>query len=86
MSKLIIETKFGKAYKDSIEDFMAGSEGKKLKGKVNLIFTSPPYPLVSPKKYGNKQGEEYLQWVLDGVLKDLAEDEPKKPVLALPAP
>ena len=23
---------------------------------------------------------------LDGVLKDLAEDEPKKPVLALPAP
>ena len=86
MPKLMIETKLGKAYNSSIEDFMSSAEGKKLKGKVNLIFTSPPYPLVSPKKYGNKQGEEYLQWVLDGVLKDLAEDEPKKPVLALPAP
>ena len=44
---------------------MTSPEGKKLKGKVNLIFTSPPYPLVSPKKYGNKQGEEYLKWVAE---------------------
>ncbi len=65
MSKLMIETKYGKAYNDSIEDFLKGAEGKKLKGKVNLIFTSPPYPLVSPKKYGNKQGEEYLNWIAD---------------------
>jgi len=65
MSKLMIETKYGKAYNDSIEDFLEGAEGKKLKGKVNLIFTSPPYPLVSPKKYGNKQGEEYLKWIAD---------------------
>ena len=65
MPKLMIETKLGKAYNSSIEDFMSSAEGKKLKGKVNLIFTSPPYPLVSPKKYGNKQGEEYLQWVAE---------------------
>ncbi len=61
----MIETKLGKAYNSSIESFMSSAEGKKLKGKVNLIFTSPPYPLVSPKKYGNKQGEEYLKWVAE---------------------
>ena len=73
MSKLMIETKYGKAYNDSIENFLKGAEGKKLKGKVNLIFTSPPYPLVSPKKYGNKQGEEYLNWIAEIAvgLKDL---------------
>lgn len=32
------------------------------KGKVNLILTSPPFPLNKKKKYGNLQGEEYLTW------------------------
>ncbi len=35
------------------------------KGRVNLAFTSPPFPLVRKKKYGNKVGEEYLQWIGD---------------------
>jgi len=77
MPKLMIETKLGKAYNSSIEDFMSSPEGKKLKGKVNLIFTSPPYPLVVPKKYGNKQGEEYLKWVAEvsvGLAELLTED------------
>ena len=72
MSIPFIETKFGKAYNQNIEEFMLGSSGKKLKGKVNLIFTSPPFPLVSPKKYGNKQGEEYLNWIAD-ISKSLSE-------------
>ena len=33
-----------------------------LKNKVNLIITSPPFPLNNKKKYGNKKGEDYLQW------------------------
>ena len=33
-----------------------------------------------------EEGIESVFKSLDGVLKDLAEDEPKKPVLALPAP
>lgn len=40
----------------SSEDF------KKLKGKINLIITSPPYPLNNKKSYGNLQGDEYLKW------------------------
>lgn len=58
-----IKTKKGEAYNASIEDFLISRKGKSLVGKVNLIFTSPPYPLVVPKKYGNKQGEEYLEWI-----------------------
>lgn len=30
---------------------------------VNLIFTSPPFPLNRAKKYGNLNGEEYLKWM-----------------------
>lgn len=33
-----------------------------LKGKVNLILTSPPYPLNNKKSYGNLAGEKYLRW------------------------
>lgn len=33
-----------------------------LRGKVQLIFTSPPFPLNTKKKYGNLQGDEYLKW------------------------
>lgn len=32
------------------------------KGKVDLILTSPPFPLNQKKAYGNEQGEEYKQW------------------------
>ena len=33
-----------------------------IKGKVQLIFTSPPFPLNQKKKYGNLNGEEYKEW------------------------
>ena len=32
-------------------------------GKVQLIFTSPPFPLNRKKRYGNKTGTEYLSWL-----------------------
>jgi site-specific DNA-methyltransferase (cytosine-N4-specific) len=62
---VFFQTTKGRAYLSSIEDFLKSPNAKKLKGKVNLIFTSPPYPLVVPKKYGNKQGEEYLNWIAE---------------------
>ena len=34
-------------------------------GTVDLIFTSPPYDIVTKKKYGNKQGEAYQDWILE---------------------
>lgn len=33
------------------------------KGKIQLILTSPPFPLKRSKKYGNKTGQEYLDWL-----------------------
>jgi DNA modification methylase len=56
-------TPIGQAFLCSIEDFLDSKKAKSLKGKVNLILTSPPYPLVIPKKYGNMKGDEYLNWM-----------------------
>lgn len=33
------------------------------KGKIDLIFTSPPFPLVRKKKYGNETGKSYIEWL-----------------------
>jgi DNA methylase len=33
------------------------------RGKINLIFTSPPFPLNEKKAYGNFKGEAYLDWI-----------------------
>ncbi len=30
---------------------------------VDLVFTSPPFPLNRKKKYGNLQGQEYVGWL-----------------------
>jgi DNA modification methylase len=62
---LVYKTKTGKCYQSSVEDFLASAEAKKYKGKINLIFTSPPFPLNRKKKYGNKQGLEYAEWLSD---------------------
>src|SRR5690606_31776304 len=35
-----------------------------LKGKVDLLITSPPFPLNNKKQYGNHQGDEYKRWFL----------------------
>jgi site-specific DNA-methyltransferase (cytosine-N4-specific) len=36
---------------------------KNFRNKINLIFTSPPFPLIEKKAYGNLNGQEYLQWL-----------------------
>lgn len=45
-----------------IEYSTESDEIAELKGKVNLILTSPPFPLNQKKKYGNKTGDDYLEW------------------------
>ncbi len=68
--KPFIETKLGKAYNSSIEDFVGSKGYKSLTGKVQLIFTSPPYILNAPKKYGNRVGSDFQEW-LSQIFKDL---------------
>lgn len=54
----------GRVYNTSIEDYLASSRAAALRGKVQLILTSPPFPLAAPKAYGNHNGEEYLNWLV----------------------
>ena len=50
-------------FQGKAEDVLASPLATKYRGKVDLIFTSPPFPLNRKKKYGNLQGEEYINWL-----------------------
>ena len=50
-------------YQSKIEEFLDSEIGRALRGQVQLVFTSPPFPLNRKKKYGNLVGEEYLAWL-----------------------
>ena len=52
----------GGYYIGKSEELIQSKPFKKLKGKVNLILTSPPYPLNAKKSYGNLSGDQYLEW------------------------
>lgn len=52
----------GGYYIGQSEQVLSSDSFESLKGKVNLILTSPPYPLNSKKSYGNLSGDEYLEW------------------------
>lgn len=82
---------------NSIELLQNDKELAKLKGKVNLIVTSPPFPLNNKKQYGNEKGEKYKDWFikLAPIFSDLLTDdgsliieignawEPERPVQSL---
>jgi site-specific DNA-methyltransferase (cytosine-N4-specific) len=46
-----------------IENVLDTRAVSSLRGKVNLIFTSPPFPLVRKKRYGNETGPSYIRWL-----------------------
>lgn len=58
-------TKYGHSYFGLCEKILSDGLGKKIEGKVDLIFTSPPFPLKRAKKYGNLDGEEYKKWLCE---------------------
>lgn len=53
----------GRLFVGRVEDALEDPRVRSQKGKVDLLFTSPPFPLVRKKKYGNKNGDEYLEWL-----------------------
>lgn len=64
-------------YEGTVEAFLASSTGQALRGDVQLVFTSPPFPLNRKKRYGNRVGDEYLGWLaaLAKPLGDLLTDD-----------
>jgi DNA modification methylase len=59
----IYRTQYGCMLHGRIEDALAGSALSAASGQVDLLITSPPFPLVRKKKYGNETGERYLEWL-----------------------
>ncbi len=60
--KIAYKTEYGAMVQGKAEDILNSEAAKKYHKKVQLIFTSPPFPLNRKKKYGNEQGEEYIKW------------------------
>ena len=67
---VLYKTDLGEMHNSSIEAFIHSPRAVEERGKVQLILTSPPYPLVSPKAYGNRVGEDYKKWMIS-VFRDL---------------
>ena len=70
-------TKLGTMLHGKIEDALEQPALGDLTGQVNLIVTSPPFPLVRKKRYGNESGERYIAWLerLARPLADLLTDD-----------
>jgi DNA modification methylase len=56
-------TNKGSFYSGDAEEIIKKNLINKFKNKINLILTSPPFPLNKKKQYGNLQGEKYKKWL-----------------------
>ena len=60
----VFHTVLGRSIIGFAENILSSSEFlSELRGKVDLVLTSPPFPLNRKKRYGNKQGDEYIEWI-----------------------
>lgn len=64
MYKLLYKTSLGKYYIGNSEKILS-PDLEELRGKVQLILTSPPFPLNNKKSYGNLEGDIYKKWFIN---------------------
>jgi hypothetical protein len=97
MKSELYRTRYGRCLFGEAEKLSTSYLLKYYRNRFNLIITSPPFPLNNKKKYGNLQGEEYLNWFVNlaPIFSDLLTDdgslvieignswEPKRPVQSL---
>jgi hypothetical protein len=62
----------GRLFVGDAAEVLSAQPVAKLRGTVQLVFTSPPFPLCREKRYGNLRGDEYTRW-LAGFAKPLSE-------------
>lgn len=60
--RLAQHTRSGRYYIGNSEEVLKSRPFRNLRGRVQLILTSPPFPLNEKKSYGNMTGERYLKW------------------------
>lgn len=53
-------TEFGATYCGDTKDLLTKVRSE----SVSLVVTSPPYPLVFKKEYGNVDADEYVRWIV----------------------
>jgi len=58
-------TELGMCFMGKAEEVLVSRNFIQHESKIDLIFTSPPFPLNRKKKYGNLEGEKYLEWLGD---------------------
>ncbi len=65
MRETYYSTKYGQfLLGDSIE-LIKKKISKYYRNRINLIITSPPFPLNQKKRYGNLNGDEYKEWFIN---------------------
>jgi len=57
------ETKQGFMLSGMSDQILSDGLLSRFEGKINLIFTSPPFPLNCKKRYGNETGDNYIRWL-----------------------
>jgi hypothetical protein len=62
-SQAAYQTPLGRVYHGLCEDVLKTKELQKVKGRVQLLFTSPPFVLTKKKKYGNADPGKYVSWL-----------------------
>jgi len=62
-TELAYRTDFGSCFLASAEAALGSRQLAHWRGKVDLILTSPPFPLNRKKRYGNLSGDAYLTWL-----------------------
>lgn len=65
MIRPVYTTGLGKLYFGDSKEILSNSLVLRLKHKVQLILTSPPFPLNKKKKYGNLNGKAYKKWFVE---------------------
>ena len=61
--RLVYQTARGRMWSGHAEDVLTGPLFRPWRGRVQLLFTSPPFPLNREKKYGNLMGAAFGQWL-----------------------
>lgn len=61
----VYSTRLGEMYQGNSEDILRTHPVKDYVGKVQLVMTSPPFPLNTKKAYGNRTQDEYVDWFAD---------------------
>jgi hypothetical protein len=62
--EVVYRTGLGTMYLGGVETLLYSNDFRQThRGKAQLIFTSPPFPLNERKRYGNLTGRRYIRWL-----------------------